>query len=195
MFRDISQKQVLVSGPQRSGTRICANMIANDTGLEYIDETDVPKLFLGKAIDDRDQDWDEIGRQVVSVVQEMVDTKEFVLHCPPLMPWIHLVRGALTVITWRSVEEIVRSAKRIDWKKGRQEFEYNKMGYTRFGRPRPGLIRTNDPLADIKYKFWEEHQKEKVIDYLGVEYNSLANHPMWIPPTKRGQFKWNQTSL
>jgi hypothetical protein len=125
----------------------------------------------------------------------MVDEQEFVLHCPPLMPWIHLIRKPLVVIMWRSVEEIVASAKRIDWKKGRQELEYNKMGYTRFGgRGKERLTKTNEPIAGLKYKFWEEHQKDKVHEYLGVEYSSLHDHPLWVPKQDRGDFKWNQTS-
>lgn len=169
-------------------------MVAHDTKLPYIDETEVPELFMGKSIEDRDQDWEDIGRRVASVIQDLIDSREFVLHCPPFMPWIHHVKGALVIIMWRSVEEIVRSAKRIDWKKGRQELEYNKMGYTRHGRNKPGLKRTNKPIAELKYEYWESHQKQQVPDYLGVTYSSLEQHPLWVPPSQRGDFRWNQTS-
>jgi len=33
--------KILVTGPQRSGSRICAQMIAYDTGHEYVDEEDL----------------------------------------------------------------------------------------------------------------------------------------------------------
>lgn len=180
MFELISHKAILVSGPQRSGTRICSKMIANDTGLPYIDEVDISELFLGSA-------------KTIKVIQNLVDTKNFVLHCPPLMPWIHLVHGALIVIMWRSVDEITRSAERINWKKGHQEFEYNKMGYTRFGRLRPGFIKTDIPLAEIKYEFWNNYQRDRVVDYLGVQYSDLSKHPMWVSSDERSQFRWNQT--
>ena len=193
MFEQLKNRRILVSGPQRSGTRICAKMIAHDTGLSYIDETEFPELFLGKSIDDRDQNWQEIGQQVAEAVQKVIDTREFVLHCPPFMPWIHLVRGALVVIMWRSIEEIVRSIKRIDWKKRRQELEYNKMGYTRFGRSK--LTKTNLPIAEIKYRYWTEYQKDNVEEFLGVEYNILCQHPLWVPQQERGRFRWDQTSF
>ena len=32
---------VLVTGPQRSGTRICAKMIAHDTGHRFVDEREI----------------------------------------------------------------------------------------------------------------------------------------------------------
>ena len=194
MFESLPNRKILVSGPQRSGTRICAKIIAHDTGLPYIDETEVRELFTGKSIHDKNQDWGEIGKQVAAVIQKMINTRDFVLHCPPFMPWLHLIKGALVVIMWRSVEEITRSAKRIDWKKKRQELEYNKMGYTRFYRL-GGMKPTNEPLALLKYRYWEEHQKRMVPEHLDVKYDDLEQHPMWVPPTKRADFKWNQTSL
>jgi hypothetical protein len=199
MFEHLKQKKILVSGPQRSGTRICAKMIAHDTGLPYVDETEVPELFTGKSINDKNQDWGEIGWQVAATIQEMIDAtcefSEFVLHCPPFMPWLHYVKGAMVVVMQRPVDEIVRSAKRIDWKKKRQELEYNKMGYTRFvRRPKQGLIKTDRPIAELKYLFWES-QKASIPEHLVVEYHNLRHHPLWVPPTERTNFKWNQTSL
>jgi len=195
MFENIDMKQILVTGPQRSGTRICAKMVAHDTGLPYIDEVDVLELFMGKSIDDRNQDWEAIGESIVKIVQEMVDTKEFVLHCPPFMPWIHKIKKALVIIMYRSVKDIVKSSDRIKWKKGRHELEYNKMGFSRFGKGRPRWNRTTIPIAELKYEYWEDVQKGEVRHFCEVEYFDLQQHPLWIPQEDRGRFKWNQTQL
>jgi hypothetical protein len=167
-------------------------MVANDTGLPYIDETEAPELFTGKGIDDRDQDWEAIGRQVAEIVQGMIDARDFVLHCPPFMPWLHLVRGALIIVMRRPVEEIVQSTKRIAWKRRRQELEYNKMGFTRC-RLR-GKVPTSAPLAELKYRYWDKYQKDLVAECLEVEYHSLQKHSLWVPSAERRYFRWNQTS-
>lgn len=195
MFQDLkSHLNILVSGPQRSGTRICAKMVAADTGLHYIDETDIPQLFTGKSPQEQDQDWDEIGNHVSQIVQGMVDTRSFVLHCPPLMPWIHKIKNALIIITWRPVDEILRSADRINWRKSRQEFEYNKMGYTRFGKAMPGRPKTFKPLAELKYEYFEKFQQPQLDKYLAVDYHSLRKHQLWVPTEERKHFLWNQTA-
>ena len=42
MFEWLSEfERIFVTGPQRSGTRICAKMIAHDIGYEFIDETQI----------------------------------------------------------------------------------------------------------------------------------------------------------
>ncbi len=197
MFNSISNKKILVSGPQRSGTRICARMVANDTGLSYIDETDIPEFFRSQN-----------REYVINTIQDMVDgnniisdihcrtrdQKDFVLHCPPLMSWIHLIKGVFIIIVRRSIEEIDRSIERISWKDGLQELEYNKIGYTRFGEPKSGCKKTNKSLAKLKYEFWDNYQRGCINDYLEIEYNSLSEHPMWISPEERRDFKWWQVS-
>ncbi len=192
MFGHLTHKKILVTGPPRSGTRICAKIIAFDTGLHYIDEREVPELFKGKALSDTNQDWDVIGCEVAAVVQDMIDTKEFVLHCPPFMPWVQLVNGALIVIMKRSILAIERSIRRIGQKKAREELEYNKIGFTRFGKPKIGFKRTTEPLAHLKYELWKE-QSGLVPDFLEVEYESLSVHELWTPPMQRRNFAWYQT--
>jgi hypothetical protein len=195
MFDFITNKKVLVSGPQRSGTRICARMISNDIGLSYIDETDIPEFF-------RSQDREVVIDAVQNLINGDVsglrfpprDVENFVLHCPPFMPWIHLVKGVFVVIMRRPIEDIERSMKRINWKENLQELEYNKIGFTRFGEPKPGYVRTNSSLAKLKYNFWNSYQRKHVMDHVEIEYNDLGGHSMWIHAEDRINFWWGQVS-
>jgi hypothetical protein len=193
MFKHLKSKKILVTGPPRSGTRICTKIIAFDTGLQYIDETDVPELFKGKALGDCNQDWNAIGKEVATTIQDMIDKQEFVLHCPPFMPWVQHVKGALIVVMKRPVLTIEKSIRRVGLKKAREELEYNKIGHTRFGKPKIGYKRTAEPLSQLKYMLWES-QKESIPNYLEVEYDSLSAHELWTPPMQRKHFNWNQTN-
>lgn len=212
MFQKLhDHSQILVSGPQRSGTRIAATMIANDTGHRFIDETEVKELFLGQSLEDRNRnkDWNVTSAKIIAVVQKLIDENtNFVLHCPPFMPWLHLVNGAFIVVMRRSIADIMKSANRIGWKRGRYEFEYNKMGYTRFGRHKIGLTKTDEHIATIKYDYWDSYQKGKIanhqeildntsqgLKYTEIDYESLSNHSLWVPPLDRFHFRWNQTKI
>lgn len=189
---------IFVSGPQRSGTRICAKMIAHDTEHRFIDETEAKWLFLGRGIADRDTNWDDVAHIVVAHAQSLIDEEtNFVFHCPTFMPWIHRINGAHVVVMRRSIADIVKSAIRIQWKKGRQELEYNKMGYTRFGRKKEnlGLTKTSEPISKLKYEYWDSCQKSGIVGHQEVEYDSLSDHSLWVSPNNRSNFRWNQTQL
>jgi hypothetical protein len=193
MFEQLREHSaILVSGPQRSGTRICTKMVAHDTGHKFVDETELKWLFIGKSIDDK-PDWDNIKNITVASMQRHIDNnKHFVIHCPPFMPWLHLVKGAFLVVMQRPINEIMASAHRIQWKKSRQELEYNKIGYTRFGSKKSTLTKTNKPLAELKYEEWQG-QKRGIDNFREVEYKSLATHELYIPKNDRTKFRWNQT--
>jgi len=74
MFELLSQfNTILVTGPQRAGTRICAKMIAYDTGHEYVDE-------------------DSIGMDSLYRLYGLLETnRPMVIQCPVLCRHIHLL--------------------------------------------------------------------------------------------------------
>ena len=52
MFEQLCDyRNILVTGPQRSGTRICAQMVAHDTGHGYIDEVQIDTDSLYRLAD------------------------------------------------------------------------------------------------------------------------------------------------
>lgn len=193
MFQNLAKhSHILVSGPQRSGTRICSKMIVADTGHRHIDETDVRELFLGLSLADSDQDWNAISAKVVESIQGLVlQEQNIVLHCPPLMPWIHLLDDVFVVILRRSIQDIEKSKRRIGTKMKREELKFNKLGFTRYGKKKPGLTKTYESLASLQYNRWDE-QKRSLDNYQEIEYESLVSHSLWIPANRRINFRWNQ---
>ena len=155
--------KILVTGPQRSGTRICAKMIAQDTGHHYVDEEHFG--FLRKGC-----------------FRMMLEScNEIVVQCPALSRWIHEFSGDDTIIVFmkRNPEDVIASQERIGW--GYEERELEQYGCKK-GRQ-----------ARVKYDFWKKKQKPVIKHFLEVEYESLSKHPLWVPKENRKNFEWNQT--
>jgi hypothetical protein len=155
--------KILVTGPQRSGTTICAKMIAADTGHDYVDE-------------------DEIGVDDLSRLRERLAAGErIVVQCPALCRFVHELADSRTavVLMRRPVEEIVASQRRIGWNAERLELR-------RYGLE-TGVI------ANVKYDFWEKHQRGHIEHAYEVTHESLAAHPLWVEKTRRVRFRPRQT--
>jgi hypothetical protein len=159
MFEWLSKfDRVFVTGPQRSGTRICAKMIAHDTGYEFIDET-------------------QINMDGFYNFSTLLETnKKYVLQCPTLCRYIHFFdqEDNAIVLMRRNVNDIIRSQKRIKWSKEWLEL-------IRYDRSE-GII------SEIKYDFWEKNQKNQIKNSFEVEYGSLKTHPLWIAKKERENF-------
>jgi hypothetical protein len=157
--------QVLVTGPQRSGTRICAQMIALDTDHLFVDEADfgVDSLYKLTRLLDR-------SRQVV-------------VQCPALCRHVHhLAHDRMAVVLMRrDVDAIVASQQRIDWEFERVELmRYDHTG----GRP-----------AQVKYDFWESRQVDVIPHAFEIPYESLKQHPLWVPAQLRRKFGAGQINV
>ena len=95
MFQELKkQKNIVVTSPQRAGSRIVAKMIAEDTGFTYIDEKDI-------AVDNLESLKDVLTGNVV-------------VQAPGIMRWIHEI-DCYPVIVKRAVKDIVKSQERISW--------------------------------------------------------------------------------
>lgn len=88
---------ILVTGPQRAGTTICARMIAVDTIHEYIDEDDYGPHDRAR--------W----------LNLIAKSKNVVIHCPAMCRYVHMIAGAFVVMVYRNVADIVASQERINW--------------------------------------------------------------------------------
>ena len=131
MFEPLTAyRAILVTGPQRSGTRICAKMIAADTGFRFVDETEL-----------RVADSWKLGEIL------KYDTK-FVAQCPGLSYCIEDFEGSdvLIVFMMRPLDQIISSQKRINW--GCEWKELRKYGTKR------------GPIAAVKYEVWPEQRKK-----------------------------------
>jgi hypothetical protein len=151
-------ERIFVTGPQRSGTRICAKMIARDTGYEFIDET-------------------QINMDSFYNFSSFLESKrKFVIQCPTLCRYIHFFGSEdnAIILMRRNVKDIIKSQKRIKWSKEWLEL-------IRYDRS-VGII------AEIKYDLWENNQRNQIKNAFEIDYNSLKTHPLWINKKEREYF-------
>jgi hypothetical protein len=124
--------KILVSGAQRSGTRISAKIIARECNLRYVDEK-----FLKYG-------WP--GKDSVSEICEKEDN--FVLHCPSASKWLHEFKDVAVVYITRNFEDVIKSQKKINWTGEKELINYGLQ---------PGQ---QAMIPSEKYKFWRENLPE-----------------------------------
>lgn len=167
MFKGLAHfNKILVTGPQRSGTTICAKMITEDTGHRFVPEEEI-------GVDSLNRLWDlwrlESG---------------FVAQCPALMRYAHEFGDddTLIVVVRRPVAEIVASQERIDWQYEPPE----KMRYN--------ATHLDGPIAAARYVFWSLHQAARIEHRMEIRYEDLAGHPLWVPAEERENWEARRTA-
>jgi hypothetical protein len=167
---------ILVSGPQRSGTRIATRMIAADTGYRYIDE-DLYEVYNTE--------------QFFSITRQM---HKVVVHCPSMSHVMQLVATDDILVVWmiRNLDDIAASEKRVNWCIG----PYAELANLGLGPLQAKRYRRHGgQIAPLKYAHWWGFQREQITHWLELEFKSLARHPLWIPKTQRLDFTEKQTEL
>jgi len=112
----------------------------------------------------------------------MMKRDNFVLQAPALCRYIdkYTEQDVAIVLMRRPIADIVASEQRINWE----------------GQPRElaqyGL--KEGVISEVKYRYWDERQRELIDNPFEIEYSSLKSHPMWIPETERGNFGPRQYS-
>lgn len=164
MFEQLKiYKSILVTGPQRAGTKIASRMIAADTGYKYVDE-----YVFGFSVD----------RFVKAISVDSI-----VVQCPTMSSIIEYYAedNTLVVFMFRDLEDIAKSEDRMGWTVGvYQELYKFGMSVTEARMYRQSGGRT----APLKYELWAG-QKTVIKHYLELEYESLSAHPLWIPKNER----------
>ena len=157
---------IFVTGPQRSGTTICARMISHDTGHRYIDEEDF-----------RVHDFAHL--------RELMKTPDrVVVQCPALSRYAELLNTTtahkLSIMIWmcRGFVEIVASQERIGWDATKERKKY------------PGYDHL--PICMAKLHYWQTVQKIKIAQHYEVHYDMLKDHKLWIDKTERSGFEARQ---
>jgi hypothetical protein len=167
MFEWMSDRfeKIIVTGPQRSGTTICARMIAQDTGYHFHIEMDV-------------------GVNRLDLLQELMrHHTSFVVQCPALCRYVHEF-GAPNVgivLMRRNLVDILASKVRIGWGGTHEELD------------RYGL--DHGISAQVKYHYWDTYQKWVIQNPIEIPYEALSIHPLWVPKALRAGFEPHQTSL
>ena len=160
----------MVTGIPRSGTRICARIIANDTGHQYIDETELRNTTDYK---------------LTNVAKLKFYIKYFpnlVIQSPQLAYCCHEIDDLFVVWLKRDVEEIKASMSRIKMEEHTILNELANYG-EEFG--------DRDLLIETKLKIWETQKSVLKDNFLEVEYNDLKPHPLFLG--HRNNFVWCQT--
>ena len=177
MFEHLKEFPViLVTGPQRSGTRICAKMIAHDTGHRFVDEAEIHTDSLYELVLQM-HFAEERGQKIVVQCPALCHD---VIHFKPYNPAI--------VMMIRNIDDIHASERRIGW--WFNDLEAIKYwDWTEQERPMGDIAR-------LKYDYWWlVCQEWKEDSWFEVEYESLSAHPLWIPKEERGDFNAWQTEV
>jgi len=167
MFEELAaHRHIAVTGPQRSGTTIVGQIIANDTGHRYVDE-----LFYG--IYDL-AEWQRVltGDRVVVQCPHML---KVIVDSPP--------PGVFVVLVRRDLDEIHASERRIGW-------EETMQGNTKELAP---FALSQGDSARIKYDYWDSHPKD--FPHLEVSYEAIAGHPLFVDHRHRQTFHAKQTRI
>ena len=164
-------KVIIVTGPQRSGTRIGAKCIAHDLGYEYIDEAEVYVDSL---------------YQLVTVVRARDNS---VIQCPALSHVAHELASprAAVVMMVRDVKDIVASQERIDW-------AWELVEYAQYQLATDYWRWDDSTIASVKYSYWDQYWNGRPHCF-DLEYESLRGHPLWVPGELRKNFGFSQTEV
>lgn len=160
MFKDLDQYRVIVvSGPQRSGTTLCAAAIAHDTGYRLMREDHFRNVY-------------RFWRQLVDEQQGVV------VQCPVMSLHLHDIGeqdDVLVVWMLRETLDIIASQNRIGWTEQWEPTElarYNKA-------PDEG------PICEVKLRYWRDEQRDQIKHWREVAYPTLVRHPLWIDEETR----------
>lgn len=164
--------RIMVTGPQRSGTRFAARAIAKELRMHYMDEEDF-------VFDNREHLERELRKYLIPVV----------VQCPGLMHVIHEYDNLDTciVVMLREKNDIRKSMKRIGWQY--EEYEKQKYAQTWLNDVPPEV----EDIVDLKYYIWENRQKNLIHNYQEIQYESLQSNLLWKPEEERKHFGPHQT--
>ena len=155
--QDGGWSNILVTGPQRSGTTLVAHALARDLALSYCDEDDIG--------------WEEGGQNKEVVLRRTLAcaTGGYVFQGPACAHICHtLPEDTVVVFMRRDVQDIEKSQKRIEWAYEQIEMDKYPPEYHQ------------GSIAETKYHYWESVQQDQIRYSYEIEYESLREHPLWV---------------
>lgn len=156
---------IVVTGPQRSGTRICANILAHDLNYTYIDESRFDNCNVVKF-------FNIINSCVFSPI---------VIQCPDLSYMCHAIPDKVkckfcVVFMFRPVAEINASQQKVGLTDRRLLRNYKNFIHL----PYKGMS-----ACEVKYYVWKNVQKKLLEHAVDINYYDLHHHSMWVPNGQR----------
>ena len=167
MFADLkTYRRIFVTGPHRSGTTICARMIAADTGHDLVLEDD---FLYANA--------DQLAAFLYSDYGPQVIQCPFLCHEIHDLGWLYGIdmNEVLVVMMHRYREDIIRSEDRARLKNG-QAVRFDQIGESQKRKYHSAFA---GHVSDLRYEAWED-QCKVIPNALDVGYESLRDHPLWI---------------
>lgn len=158
-------KKIIITGPQRSGTRITAKIIADIFQIPHIDE-EIYKF-----------NWTFLRLKTAN-------DKTYAVHSPAIMhrAW-DAPKDVAIVVSVRNIDDIIASQKRIMW--GGEYYEKKKF-------KKIAGIDINQPISKIKYDYAELMKDERT---MFIKRGFFSEHPFWLPKKNRKDFMANQTKI
>lgn len=153
-------KNIVVSGPQRSGTTACSGFVMTDLGRGKIS-----RVSGGVNID-------QLAKQCAAKGDKVIHAAgcTFGLHRDDIGG-----RDDTAVIwMWRDLEDVHKSEKRINWRPGAEFQRYD--------------TKKREEVAPAKIKMFEEEQRDKIKHLYEIDYTELEKHPLYVGPEERKAF-------
>jgi hypothetical protein len=168
MFEHLKKwPRILVVGPQRSGTRIGATMISEDTGHWFVGE-------------------EEFGVDSLNRLYKILEiSRNVVVQAPAMTCYSHLLgmhdQDLAVVLMRRDLGEIKASEERIRWRWEMPELIR--------------CLTLEGNAAMIRYQQWDQFQKEDLgAQAHEIPYETLERHGLWIAKPGRARFGPRQTA-
>lgn len=168
-LQKLNAKRIIVTGPQRSGTRIAATCLAHDLSLRFVGE-------------------EEFRSRSLLLMASKLFAAPCVMQAPALSAQVHVV-SACIVFMRRPLDEIQASQERIQWHG--EPFERRQYRSPLFQGFR---FTDNEPIAAVKYRAWETLQRRHVEHAFDLDYHSLRGHSLWVEKGERQEFAPLQTT-
>ena len=161
---------IVVTGPQRSGTKFVAEIIADELGLRYVHESEY-------GVHDFHRFWALFDQPAV-------------IHAPAMSAYCHLFPENVAVaFVLRDVAEILASQARIaGWRESEEPRELAKY----FRSP------DGESSVCVKYDVWQRFQKPALAGagkpFFELHYPAdVQDHPCFVPAGKRRDWLPQQT--
>lgn len=153
-------KNIVVSGPQRSGTTACAGFIMTDLGRGKIG-----RVSGGTNLDQLAKTCAAKGDKVIHAAG-----CTFGLHREDIGG-----RDDTAIIwMWRDLKDIHKSEKRINWRPGTEFGRYN--------------TKVREEVAPAKIKMFLEEQRDQIKHLYEIDYTELEKHSLYVGPEERKNF-------
>lgn len=176
---------IVVVGPQRSGTTFTAKVLAARLKFRYVDEID---FLINDAY----------------LFKRQLKLSGSVIQAPGLTHLIHEMVGESTLVIYmrRASKDILKSVRNKNGFLTHQIFSINQSKFLRRRYPLDPCVRNilneideNELYIDTMLKIWHSCQSIRIKHQVELNYESLKFHPLWLDKKHRKGFHSKQVGI